>query len=69
MNKVLVIAFAVIIAIGFSSPAYARKSKSNTPSSPSYSSPEFRTFHCKKPACFQKNPKGTWVHPITPKKR
>ncbi len=30
---------------------------------------EFRTGHCKSAKCFKKHPNGTYVHPITPRKR
>jgi hypothetical protein len=29
----------------------------------------FRTGHCKSAKCFRKHPNGTYVHPITPRKR
>jgi len=33
------------------------------------SATEFRTGHCKSAKCYKKHPGGTYVHPITPRKR
>lgn len=33
------------------------------------SATEFRTSRCKSAKCYKKHPDGTYVHPITPRKR
>jgi hypothetical protein len=65
MTPITIPAQNLLLGIALITPAQARSSHSYS----GRSTHEFRTFSCKSSSCVAKHPGGTWVHPLTGRKR